>query len=316
VAPLAEVIAEAVGRVVASDTVAVTLIDRTDGRYLVRAVRGAPEQAVGREVRIGEGLAGRAIRDRALVMDDTLTEASLPASVQGLGITPLTSGVGVPLVRDSVVVGALTVGRTAGVGTFTELELEGLGLVAAHAALAIANAFLHAEVEELAVRDSLTGLYNRRHFDEALERMLAAARRDRLGAPRPISAILFDIDRFGAFNKEHGHQVGDAVLRAFADVLRQRFRTSDLVARMGGEEFIAILDGADRQSAVAAADEVRALLARQPIDVGDGDRVRVTVSAGCAELDLAEPTRESLLRTVDVALFMAKRAGRDRVVAA
>ena len=316
VAPLAEVIAEAVGRVVASDTVAVTLIDRTDGRYLVRAVRGAPERAVGREVRIGEGLAGRAIRDRALVQDDTLTEASLPASVQGLGITPLTSGVGVPLVRDGVVVGALTVGRTSGVATFTELELEGLGLVAAHAALAIANAFLHAEVEELAVRDALTGLYNRRHFDEALERMLAAARRDRLGAPRPISAILFDIDRFGAFNKEHGHQVGDSVLRAFADVLRQRFRASDLVARLGGEEFIAILDGADREAAVAAADEVRALLARRPIDVGDGDRVRVTVSAGCAELDPADPSRESLLRTVDVALFMAKRAGRDRVVAA
>jgi diguanylate cyclase (GGDEF)-like protein len=316
VGPLAEVIAEAVGRVVAADSVAVTLIDRADGRYLVRAVRGAPDAAVGREVHPGEGLAGRAIRDRAAVIDDALDHDKLPASVRDLAIPPLASGVALPLVRDGVVVGALTVARTAPVPAFSELELEGLGLVAAHAALAVANAFLHAEVEELAVRDPLTGLYNRRHFDEALDRMLAAHRRERLGAPRPISAILFDLDRFGAFNKEHGHQVGDAVLRAFADVLRQRFRPSDLVARLGGEEFIAVLDGADRHGAVAAADEVRALLAQRPIDVGEGDRVLVTVSAGCAELDPADATRESLLRTADVALFMAKRAGRDRVVAA
>jgi diguanylate cyclase (GGDEF)-like protein len=314
--PLAEVIAAAVSRVVPADSVAVTLIDRIDGRYLVRAVQGVPSAAVGREVRIGEGVAGRAIRDRAMVIDDAMSPEKYPESVRDLPLPHLVTGVSLPLTRDGAVVGALTVGRTAAGGSFSELELEGLQLLAAHAALAVANAFLHAEVEELAVRDPLTGLYNRRHFDEALERMLASARRDRLGAPRPISAIVFDLDRFGIFNKEHGHQVGDSVLRAFAEVLRQRFRASDLVARLGGEEFIAVLDGADREGAVAAADDVRALLAQRPIDVGNGDRVQVTVSAGCAELDPANATRESLLRTADVALFMAKRAGRDRVVAA
>lgn len=315
VAPLAEVIAEAVCRVVAADMVAVTLIDRTDGRYLIRAARGVPEAVVGRQIRIGEGLAGRAIRDRAVVVD-AMSEETLPSSVRDLGVPPLSIGVAHPLVRDGVVVGALTVGRTSPDAAFSDLEVEGLGLVSAHAALAVANAFLHAEVEELAVRDPLTGLYNRRHFDEALERLLAAHRRDRVGAPKAVSVIMFDLDRFGAFNKEYGHQVGDSVLRAFADVLRQRFRSSDLVARLGGEEFIAVLDGAGREAAVAAANGVRSLLASRPIEVGDGDRVRVTVSAGCAELDPGDPTRESLLRTADVALFMAKRAGRDRVVAA
>jgi diguanylate cyclase (GGDEF)-like protein len=315
VGPLAEVIAEAVCRVVEADLVAVTLIDRSDGRYLVRAARGAPESVVGRELRVGEGLAGRAIRDRAMVVD-TMNEERLPTSVRNMAVPSMSIGVAQPLIRDGVVVGALTVARASPDATFTELELEGLGLVAAHAALAVANAFLHAEVEELAVRDALTGLYNRRHFDEALDRLLALNRREHLGAPRPLSVIMFDLDRFGMFNKEHGHQVGDSVLRTFADVLRQRFRASDLVARLGGEEFIAVLDGADREAAVAAADEVRALLALRPIEVEDGDRVRVTVSAGCAELDPADPSRESLLRTADVALFMAKRAGRDRVVAA
>ncbi len=146
--------------------------------------------------------------------------------------------------------------------------------------------------------------------------MLAVHRRERLTGWRPLSAIMFDLDHFGLFNKEHGHQVGDDVLKAFAGVLTTRFRASDLVARLGGEEFIVVLDNAASDEAVAIADEVRALLAERSVRAEDGTQLSVTVSAGCAELDPADPTRESLLRTADVALFMAKRAGRDRVVAA
>jgi diguanylate cyclase (GGDEF)-like protein len=316
IGPLAQVIVNAVGRVVEADMVAATLLDRESGRYTVRAICGGDERAVGREVLPGEGLAGRAIRDRVVVIDDTLDQARFPQSVQGLDLPPITHGVGLPLVRDRVIVGALTVARVAGRPPFTDLEREGLQIVAGHVALAVANAYLHAEMSELAVRDPLTGLANRRHFDEALDRMLAVHRRDRLGAGRPLSAIMFDLDHFGAFNKEHGHQVGDAVLKAFGDVLATRFRAGDLVARVGGEEFVAVLDGVDRQGAVRIADEVRELLAARRIRTQEGLELHVTVSAGCAELDPAEPTRESLLRTADVALFMAKRSGRDRVVAA
>jgi len=315
VEPLAEMVIEATGRVVDADTLAVVLLDRTDGRYRVRAARGVPEAVVGREIEVGEGLSGRAIRDRALVEDEVRLDR-LPRSIQDLDIAPLTRGVGLPLIREGVVVGALTIGRTTGDARFTDLEMEGLQLLASSAALAVANAFLHAEVAELAVRDPLTGLYNRRHFDEALDRMLATHRRERLSAGRPLSAILFDLDRFGLFNKEHGHQIGDRVLKAFADVLSVRFRASDLVARIGGEEFIVVLDDAGREDAVRFADEVRDLLVLRSVPAEDGSELRVTVSAGCAELDPADPTRETLLRTADVALFMAKRAGRDRVVAA
>jgi diguanylate cyclase (GGDEF)-like protein len=314
--PLAEMIIEASGRVVAADMLAVTLLDRQDGRYFVRAARGIPADAIGREILIGDGLAGRAIRDRVLVVQDLFSADQFPRSMQDLKLSPWNHGVGLPLIRDGVVVGALTIGRSTAADGFTDLELEGLQLLASSAALAVANAFLHAEVAELAVRDPLTGLYNRRHFDEALERLLAAHRRDRLSGHRPLSAIVFDLDRFGLFNKEHGHQVGDQVLRTFAGVLSARFRASDLVARIGGEEFMVVLDGADRQAAVLAADEVRELLAQQSVTAEDGTELRVTVSAGCTQLDESDPTRKSLLRTADVALFMAKRAGRDRVVAA
>jgi diguanylate cyclase (GGDEF)-like protein len=263
-------------------------------------------------------LAGRAIRARAPIIGGAGMEAP---SGQGRDVVAdampaFGCGIGLPLVRDSLVLGALTVGRTAPDAEFSDLELEGFQLLAGHASLAVANAFLHRDVQELAIRDGLTGLYNRRYFDEALERMLAARRRERLSGWRSLSTIVFDLDHFGVFNKEHGHQIGDEVLRTFSDVLRSRFRASDLVARLGGEEFVVVLDGASLEHATAAADEVRARLSERPIRGADGDPLSITVSAGCAELDPAEPSRETLLRTADVALFMAKRAGRDRVVAA
>jgi two-component system cell cycle response regulator len=127
---------------------------------------------------------------------------------------------------------------------------------------------------------------------------------------------MFDLDHFGEFNKQYGHQVGDDVLRTFAGVLLNRFRLTDLVARYGGEEFIVVLEGATRDEAVQVAEEVRAALKERPVAGEDGAKLEVTVSAGCAEIDEAEPTGEQLLRTADVALFMAKRAGRNRVVAA
>ena len=314
--PLARMIVGAIGRVVDADTLVVTVLDRSDGRYRVRGVRGVPEAVVGREIEIGEGLTGRAIRDRAIVIGDTLTPDKLPRTVRDLTIPPLAQGVSLPLIREGVVVGAFAIGRTTAAARFTDLEIEGLKLLASSAALAVANAFLHADVAELAVRDSLTGLYNRRYFDEALDRLLAVHRRERLSGARTLSVIVFDLDHFGRFNKEHGHQVGDRVLKAFAQVLASRFRAGDLVARLGGEEFIGVIDGADLAAAVTVADEIRELLAQCPVKAEDGKELHVTVSAGCAEIDQADPTREGMLRTADVALFMAKRAGRDRVVAA
>ena len=307
-ARLGDALVNAVRNVIAADIVSLTVLERESGRYLLRSASGADPSILGREIRVGEGLAGRAIRDRSVVLG--------PAS-PGDGVEPMTLlGVGIPLIRDGVVVGALSIARRDLAEEFQPIEYEAMELMASHGALALANAFLHTEVEHLAVRDPLTGLFNRRHFDASLDRMLAgwrrAARKDR----RPMAAIMFDLDHFGDFNKRHGHQVGDQVLRTFAGVMANRFRASDLVARFGGEEFVAILEGTTRDAAVEVAEEIRAALAMRPILRDDGERLPVTVSAGCAELDEAEPTRDQLLRTADVALFMAKRAGRDRVVAA
>ena len=307
-------IVERIADVVPATVVALTILERSDGTYRVALARGA-DATVGAEVIPGSGLAGRAIRDRVPVVEEDINRDGYPIGLRDLIDASLARGVGMPFVRDGVVVGALSIARTADEPRFSALEMEALQLFATQSALAIANSFLHAEVTELAIRDGLTGLYNRRHFDTMLDRLLVTHHRHRAATYRPISAIVFDLDHFGTFNKAHGHQVGDEVLRTFAAILRQRFRASDLVARTGGEEFVAVLDGASRDQAVATAEQVRAAMAAEQIEVPEG-RISVTVSAGCAQLDESEPTRAALLRTADVALFMAKRGGRDRVVAA
>jgi diguanylate cyclase (GGDEF)-like protein len=307
---------EAVRHVVPADIVSLTVLERETGRYLLRAATDMDAAILDREIKLGEGLAGRAIRDRTVVIDDNFGPERYPTAYTEVAEPNPLLGAGIPLQRDGVLVGAISILRRDRSNPFRPIDLEAMELLAGHAALAISNAYLHAEVAQLATHDPLTGLYNRRYFDEALTRVIATWRRSLHADRRPVAAIMFDLDQFGEFNKQHGHQTGDQVLRAFAGVLRSRFRDADLVARFGGEEFVVVLEGATRDAAVTIAEEILANLAELPINGDDGTRLTVTVSAGCAELGEAEPTREQLLRTADVALFMAKRAGRNRVVAA
>ena len=161
------------------------------------------------------------------------------------------------LIHDGAVLGAIAIGRISErEPAFSALECEALTLLAAQAALSLANSHLLEEVSELAIRDALTGLYNRRHFDATVDHILRRRARHR-GARPPLAAVMFDLDHFGRFNRDHGHQAGDAVLRSFAGILLERFRSSDLVARYGGEEFVAILESATVENARQVAEEVR-----------------------------------------------------------
>ena len=133
---------------------------------------------------------------------------------------------------------------------------------------------------------------------------------------RPVAAILFDLDHFGNFNKRHGHSVGDEVLRKFAAILDGRFRASDIVARFGGEEFLVFLEGASLAEAAKIADEVRLALMATHIPLEGGGVVHATVSAGCSAVGPGITSMETLLQVADVGLQMAKRAGRNQIVAA
>jgi diguanylate cyclase (GGDEF)-like protein/PAS domain S-box-containing protein len=171
---------------------------------------------------------------------------------------------------------------------------------------------LNRQLSDQAIRDPLTGLHNRRYLEDALDH--AVARGARSG--EPLSVVALDLDRFKDINDTHGHAAGDRVLLRAAEVLRTHVRASDIVGRVGGEEFIVALPGATLGLAVARAEQWRAALAGGAVLSDDGTRVHCTVSIGVAEHRRTEETIAEALRRADAALYEAKRGGRDRVVAA
>lgn len=169
---------------------------------------------------------------------------------------------------------------------------------------------LQAALREQAVRDPLTGLYNRRYLDETLEREISRARRDGL----PLSVVMLDIDHFKRINDTHGHQLGDEVLRLLGRTLLGDIRLEDVACRYGGEEFLILLPAMPLEAAVARAEGWRRAVASLAL-ARDGHLVRFTVSLGVATFPVHGATPDELTRCADLALYHAKREGRDRVVA-
>jgi diguanylate cyclase (GGDEF)-like protein len=215
-----------------------------------------------------------------VVVDGHLERERFPSTVRTAAVDDVLSTLATPLIRNGQILGAVSLSRRDLSRPYSQLDLEVAPIVAGLVALAIANASLHAHVSQAATRDALTGLANRRHLDASLERLAGA--RDRMDPEdrRPLSAILFDLDEFGAFNKMHGHKVGDTVLRTFAEMLAARFRSSDIVARYGGEEFLVVLDGASLDEARRAARH----RPRSQVSIESRADPWRDVSAGCSAL--------------------------------
>jgi diguanylate cyclase (GGDEF)-like protein len=181
------------------------------------------------------------------------------------------------------------------------LTVRALAQAAMHTASALHNAALLDEVERLATRDSLTGIANRRLFDESLARESARARR----LDAPLSLVVIDVDHFKQINDTYGHIVGDNVLRSLAEAIVSTTKSFDVPARYGGDEFVLLLPGCSGRDALGVAERVRAEIARR-IDVP------ATVSAGAATIPDNALDGERLVSAADAALYEAKRDGRDR----
>ncbi|MGB0684045.1 MAG: sensor domain-containing diguanylate cyclase [Magnetovibrionaceae bacterium] len=178
--------------------------------------------------------------------------------------------------------------------------------------LAIANVTVgryQRHLEQMATTDELTGAANRQAFEMTLTRELALTER----TGQPVSGLMFDLDHFKQVNDRFGHLAGDAVLTAFVERVQARLRETDVLCRWGGEEFVAMLPGAGLDETAKIAEEIRAALAAEPIQA-EGQAVPLTVSIGFAEAAKGE-TEEAFVRRMDKALYEAKHAGRDRVVA-
>lgn len=163
-----------------------------------------------------------------------------------------------------------------------------------------------------AVKDDLTGLYNRRYADQHIEKQLSRSRMN--GAP--LSVLLLDIDRFKSVNDTYGHAAGDLVLIAFAKRVSEELRGVDLVCRFGGEEFLVITPDADQEEASDIAERVRKAVARFSFDIGTDNPLAVTVSIGVAEWGGDPEKAASMIARADEALYASKNHGRNRVTIA
>jgi diguanylate cyclase (GGDEF)-like protein len=229
------------------------------------------------------------------IVDDDLLDLVLPAA-RNVVVAPIT----VDGEHLGIAVAEWGGGGDARIPTLT---VRALAQASMHTALALRNARLLGENERLATRDSLTGLANRRLFDESLHREVA--RSQRLGTP--LSLLVLDVDHFKQVNDTYGHQTGDGVLREVADALVANTKNFDVAARYGGDEFVVLLPGCSRDDALRVAERVRNSIARA---VGEAP---VTISAGIATVPDNANDAERLMAAADAALYDAKRTGRDRV---
>ncbi len=309
-------VVESVAEVLDASTVSLVISDPVSGEDRIVATHGGDPRYLGARIMPGEGVTGRAIVQRRIVTEAVLARERFPTTVQGSQVPDQLVAAGLPLVQDDRIIGAISIARFDLDRPFTSLEIETMEIIATQVTTTLVNAALHDQLAEAAIRDPLTGLWNRRQLGVSLARLFAARGRMEPESRRPIAAILFDLDEFGLFNKRHGHATGDAVLRTFGRILAARMRSSDLVARYGGEEFVAVLDGATIEEASRIADDIRRELEAFVFSGADAADLRATVSAGCAALGPDVATFDSLLELADVGLQMAKRGGRNQVVAA
>jgi diguanylate cyclase (GGDEF)-like protein len=178
--------------------------------------------------------------------------------------------------------------------------------------MALSNIKLREQLREQSIRDSLTGLFNRRYLEETLLQLDRRMARQRY----PLGIIMIDIDYFKNFNDTHGHAAGDALLRTLGQFLQRRIRGEDIACRYGGEEFILIMPDASLESVQKRAEEIRKEAKRIQVDVIGSSGVGVTLSLGVAVYPQHGYSIEEVLRAADSALYRAKLEGRDHVVVA
>ena len=178
--------------------------------------------------------------------------------------------------------------------------------------LALSNLKLHEPLREQAIRDPLTGLFNRRYLDETLPRELHRHQR----AGEPLAAAMLDLDHFKRFNDVYGHEAGDAILRAVGNLLRRSLRAGDLACRYGGEELTVVMSGSSLDDARIRLDALRQAVMGLRLPHQDGVLPPITVSVGVALAAAAETDAVALLGRADAALYRAKEQGRNRVVVA
>ncbi len=305
-----EATAGAVNNLLAVNFIAISLLDN-DIHYTAFVSGGRYEALMGLEYGCDEGLVGQVLK----------LNLPLPANASYRGPAPIFSNkhcldgfkslLIVPLCPEKgCPIGALTVAAFHD-NIFGRQERDFLGLIADQAAIKIDLAQAHELISKMATTDGLTSLANHRSFQHGFDVMLHRAKRRK----SPLAMIICDIDFFKKFNDNYGHQFGDQVLKAVADVMARDVRREDLAARYGGEEFALILENSDKQGARLMAERIRCDIAALKFKI-DGREVGVTISAGIAAYPEDAGLKADIIELADQALYRAKEGGRNQTILA
>lgn len=217
-----------------------------------------------------------------------------------------------PLIRQHRIIGSLNLGSRqvdrfqAGIGT------QFLQHLTAVISACLENARLQESIKQLGLRDPLTGVNNRRFFDQRIVEETSLAQRNKT----PLSCLFIDLDNFKSINDKHGHQVGDSVLKQAAKIFNDIMRTSDILARYGGEEFVILLTNTPRQIAYDIAERIRKTIAANNFSISSASAsLNITLSIGIAVLgeDTQITTSQRLIKAADEAVYNAKTNGRNQV---
>lgn len=301
------VVSEALGLVKNANDANIFLY--TDGRLTFGAALDAQGN---RDATFAEprpnGLTYSVAREKRMIVVEDMRSHSIfadaPAEWSG-------SIVGIPLTIESRVVGVMNLARSTE-GAFSPSEIRLLTLLADQAAIAIVNARLHHAVSQLARIDGLTGLPNRRSLDEHLEQEINRAR----VTDASFSVIMLDVDGFKTINDIHGHEAGDDILKQVAAALVHALRSTDFLARYGGDELTLILPETDLPQAQVVADKIHARMQSLVLRLPGKQTTNLGISGGIAMYPRHGDSATSLLRAADEALYRAKRSGRNRSMVA
>ena len=295
------------------DVCAVRLVNEETGALVLTSVVGLPEGSDERALMAGlpstVSTCWAVRKDKPFVVDDVARDFACKHLEVGLRFR---SYLCVPLTAGGKTLGVLQM-MSRRVEAFSADHVQLLAGLGDQAAIAVQRAKLYEEVERLAVRDGLTGLFNYSYFHEQLRLELTRSKRNHT----PVALILMDIDRFKSFNDTYGHPAGDVLLKRLAEVLRETVRAVDLTARMGGEEFAVLLPDTDKAGARLVAEKLRAAVeSAQFVGNAATPVVHRTISLGVASYPQDAKARDELVRRADEALYEAKAGGRNAVALA
>jgi two-component system cell cycle response regulator len=295
------------------DLAAVTVYHEASQAHEVCAAKsdgGEIDDLVGARFANNGGLVSMVVKNRcALPYKGDFDAARQIVLTRRLAWPKIPSLLVLPLLIHDRVLGTLILGarRRHAFGDAVRPTLE---VLASHLAVSLSNARMVQTLEQMATTDGLTGLHNKRAMLEAAHQKVQAAAR----FGRKLSVVICDIDLFKVVNDTHGHDVGDLVIKGLGEVLNRQKRSTDLVARFGGEEFVVLCEQTDEAGAMLLAERIREDLEKTTFHVPKG-AVKVTCSLGTATFPEAGRDWESLFKAADEALYVSKHGGRNRSTA-